>query len=36
VSVPIPLSTHAFLVAVPALIAAAALFAFLRGGRRGR
>jgi hypothetical protein len=35
VSPAIPLSTHVFLVAVPALIAAAALFVFLRGGRRG-
>ncbi len=34
VSAPIPLSTHVFLVVVPALIAAAALLKFLLGGRR--
>jgi hypothetical protein len=32
----IPLATHLFLIAAPALIAAAALLHFLRGGRRGR
>lgn len=32
----VPLSTHLFLVALPLLVCAAALVAYLRGGRRGR
>lgn len=32
----IPLSTHVFLVVVPALFALAAIAAYLRGGRRER
>lgn len=32
----IPFTAHLFLLAVPAVIAAVALWTFVRGGRRGR